>query len=262
MGRRFWNFILMFCMALTFLSVSVLANDASIEGVATPTETHRQNDGPILDLSQGSITITEEDGAAVFKQGNIKTTVPSKCAVITQSVAESVTNYVEVLSGDVLLTIQNLNISSAWSPIDMKSGAKLSLELVGENILTALGEPYSDNGHVAVAGIAVPSGAELTIYGAGTLTATGGEGGAGIGGGSYYCTDGNCGLIKIESGLVTAVGSSGGEAGAGIGGAGLISYAPGNGGTVIITGGTVTATGGANDDSAGAGIGGSGICIN
>ncbi len=87
------------------------------------------------------------------------------------------------------------------------------------------------------------TGGEVTVTG-GSLTATGGEYGAGIGGG-YYGADTD-GVVVISNGTVTATGGSSG--GAGIGG----GYY-GAGGTVRIVDGQVTAVGGA---SYGAGIGG------
>ena len=83
------------------------------------------------------------------------------------------------------------------------------------------------------------SGENITITG-GTVTATGGWGGAGIGGG-YYGSGKN---ITIKGGTVTA---TGGDEGAGIGGGWK-----GSGECITITDGTVTATGGIY----GAGIGG------
>ena len=80
----------------------------------------------------------------------------------------------------------------------------------------------------------------LEIEGDGSLTATGGWAGAGIGGG-YGGSSEN---IKITGGTVTA---TGGMYGAGIGGS-----CDGSGENITIAGGTVTATGG----WAGAGIGG------
>ena len=70
----------------------------------------------------------------------------------------------------------------------------------------------------------------------GSVTANGGDDGAGIGGG--YCEPG--GTVTIYGGTVTA---TGGERGAGIGGGML-----GSGGTVSIYGGTVTASGGNKPD--------------
>ena len=80
----------------------------------------------------------------------------------------------------------------------------------------------------------------LGIKGEGKLIATGGSGGAGIGGGD----NGSCSGIIISGGTVIA---TGGDRGAGIGGG-----ARGSGENITITGGTVTATGG----DGGAGIGG------
>ena len=96
------------------------------------------------------------------------------------------------------------------------------------------------------------SGENITITG-GTVNATGGWGGAGIGGG-YYGSGKN---IKITGGTVTA---RGGEDGAGIGGGHYYGggyYGNGyygNGENITITDGTVNATGGWG----GAGIGGGG----
>lgn len=80
----------------------------------------------------------------------------------------------------------------------------------------------------------------------GSLSASGGAFGAGIGGGYMQ----NGGTITIHGGTVRA---NGGDFAAGIGGA----YT-GNGGTVTITGGTVTAQGGVRAAGIGGGIGGSG----
>jgi len=121
------------------------------------------------------------------------------------------------------------------------------------------------------AGINVPAGSSLTIYGqtggSGRLSATGSEvkdisggGGAGIGGNGSFSDQAageNCGAVTICGGVITATGKSGG---AGIGGgAGYHSVGVntnttkgGNGGVVKIFGGDVTATG----NNGGAGIGG------
>ena len=79
---------------------------------------------------------------------------------------------------------------------------------------------------------------------AGSLTATGGYNGAGIGGGNGDGAEN----ITITGGTVTA---TGGSSGAGIGGG-----REGKGENITITGGEVTASGGDNWDDCGAGIGG------
>ena len=94
------------------------------------------------------------------------------------------------------------------------------------------------------------SGENITITG-GTVNATGGWGGAGIGGG-YYGSGKN---ITITGGTVTA---TGGEEGAGIGGGAGGNGAGGNGKNITIIGGTVTAGGGYRGAGIGGGISGSG----
>ena len=87
------------------------------------------------------------------------------------------------------------------------------------------------------AGIYVPGDKTLTIRGTGSLNVTGGFSAAGIGGNATG--DANCGSIVISGGTVTATGGSGG-AGIGLGA---------NGGEckdITISGGTVTAKGSDN----------------
>lgn len=78
----------------------------------------------------------------------------------------------------------------------------------------------SDSGSVSISG--------------GTVDATGGNDGAGIGGGVFYEGKGFSSYVSISGGTVTA---TGGDDGAGIG-----SGRGGNGGSLTITGGVVTAT--------------------
>ena len=87
------------------------------------------------------------------------------------------------------------------------------------------------------------NGKNITIT-SGTVTVTGGFNGAGIGGGE----GGNGKNITINRGTVTAAG----DYGAGIGG----GAEGGGGNNITIKGGTVTATGGGNRGNSGAGIGG------
>ena len=88
----------------------------------------------------------------------------------------------------------------------------------------------------------------ITING-GVIYATGGSGGAGIGGGYH----GNGGNITINGGMVTA---TGGPQGAGIGGG-----AGGAGGNIIINGGSINAKGGLYAAGIGGGISGQGGTI-
>ena len=106
------------------------------------------------------------------------------------------------------------------------------------------------------------SGENITITG-GTVNATGGWGGAGIGGGYYYGGGyyGNGYYGNGENIKITdgTVNATGGWGGAGIGGGGGGGNgAGGNGKNITIIGGTVTAGGGYRGAGIGGGISGSG----
>ena len=124
------------------------------------------------------------------------------------------------------------------SPLEIakNSVGAVSVVLEGSNALTA----GKNSAGIQKNGTADGT---LTISGSGTLTAQGGEFGAGIGGGS----DENGNNIIITGGTIIATASMSYYSGAGIGGG---YYAAGS--NITISGGTVTATGGQN----GAGIGG------
>ena len=117
----------------------------------------------------------------------------------------------------------NLDPSSACPGIKCLGDATIILE--GNNTVNGGGE---------YAGIYVPEGKTLTIRGTGSLTVTGGSGGAGIGGNEGNC---NCGSIVISGGTITATGGSNG-AGIGLGNSSEYEF-----GDITISGGTVTATG-------------------
>lgn len=160
------------------------------------------------------------------------------------------------------------NSSYLWAGITLLGNATIVLE--GTNTVKGFNQSYS--------GIFVPEGCTLTIQGTGSLTASNNGWAAGIGGcygtacgniviegGTIKATGGyngagigscnaSCGDITISGGTVTA---TGGESCAGIG------SGTGNGascGDITITGGTVTATGG--DSAAGIGSGQSDVTVN
>ena len=121
---------------------------------------------------------------------------------------------------------------------DDKEAGSGSLKAEGGDCSAGIGSGKCYNGECY-------NGENITITG-GTVTATGGENGAGIGGGDY----GSGENITITGGTVTA---AGGYYGAGIGG-GSGGSGSGSGKNITITGGTVNAAGGWG----GAGIGGGG----
>ena len=117
----------------------------------------------------------------------------------------------------------------------IEDGANVNMYLSGNNTLT---------GGYGYAGIAVDTGADLTITSqngdfstSGTLTATGGKSSAGIGG-SGVLGSSNTGTITINGGTIIA---NGGNATAGIGSGYAIYEASG---TININGGNITAIGG------------------
>ena len=150
------------------------------------------------------------------------------------------------LEGDNYLTGSRMDASALYAP----RGSNLTINSVSLTPGGTLGTLTAISGdHTAGIGGSCtasgnPNGGNITIYG-GTIIATGGAGGAGIGGGGWSGA-GNGGNIIIAGGTVNATGGNGA---AGIGGG---SGNGGNGGNITITGGTVNATGG----NGGAGIGG------
>ena len=134
---------------------------------------------------------------------------------------------------DVNLTLDNVNISRSTITLSDKYGigcfGDVTIILKGENKVE--GSNFS--------GIFIEVDKTLTIKGDGKLTARSIGQGAGIGGAIYF----PCGRIKIESGIIDAVGA---EYCAGIG-AGYNASCK----DIVISGGTITATG-----KRGAGIGG------
>lgn len=131
------------------------------------------------------------------------------------------------------ITLDNLSIDMSYSD---ESCAAFEIQGNANIILVGISNLISN---YLCAGLQVPEGASVTISG-GSLNVTGGDAGAGIGGGNMM----NGGTIIINGGLIR---SNGGINASGIGGGDR-----GATGTVIINGGTVYATGGVG----GAGIGG------
>ena len=154
------------------------------------------------------------------------------------------------------VTLDNVEInasSTAQAAVDVTGSGNTNIELNGNNTLT------SGYGHAGLEHNKTDDSGTLTIQDeknddgstkgsasdtTGSLTATGGYHGAGIGG-----SDGHDGQATITGGEIIA---NGGSQGAGIGGGAGDTDAVGGDGDVTISGGTITATGG----SLGAGIGG------
>ena len=207
-----------FLTALTAVFSSALM--IPIAAAATDSSEYQYSE----DISQGSVTITED---------TCKESCPGHRIHNSSSGANAYT--VTIASGTHNIILDGLTIDASKAPDSgafvLGSGAKVTMTLVGENILSSGGSN---------AGILVNSGSELTIKGDGSLNVSGG-GGAGIGSQGMV---NSAGKITIESGTIIA---KGGPNSAGIGGSGA-----GGAGTIAIKGGSVNATGG---DNGGAGIG-------
>ena len=161
-----------------------------------------------------------------------------------------------VINTNATIVLENVNINtSAGTPLEVQGNSATNasdnvtatIKLKGENILTPTGIKY--------AGLQLSNGANLILENGaaesetvGSLTATGGNLGAGIGSGY----SGSAGDITISGGTVTA---TGGYDGAGIG-SGYSGYTGSSKvETITISGGTVTATGGEYGAGIGSGYG-------
>ena len=191
------------------------------------------------DLDKGDITVSATVESQTVSQAGGSPTVDHN-PVITSS--SGTTNNTVTITAEknatANVTLENVNIDTGktgGAAITASGEGNVNIELDGTNRV------QSGNDH---AGVEKKGDGTLTITDEdkdGSLTATGGFNGAGIGGGF----GGSGSNITIEGGEITA---TGGFDGAGIGG----GY-KGSGSNITISDGEVTATGG----GAGAGIGGS-----
>lgn len=189
-----------------------------------------------IKVDQDKVSYTDKDGTKYDNEknedGNITIT------------GKSDENTVSVKDADVTFKDLEIDRSASSTAADgaaVSVSGNSSIELDGKNTISSgMGhagiEKADDNGTMTIKDDNNVSG---------SLTANGGFGGAGIGGGNN--ADGSD--ITITGGTITANGGSGG---AGIGGGSSSYSGGGNGSDITISGGNVTANGG----TAGAGIGG------
>ena len=190
------------------------------------------------DIANGDITVTATAGGQTVTQGSKSLTVENP--VITGSSNQYVLTITAGSGATARVTLSNLNIN-----FDPDNGKAAAIKTSGDGaVIVELDNANKLQGGFEKAGLEKSNGGMLTICDdnetAGSLEATGGCNGSGIGGSKERSGYG----ITITGGTITA---TGGSSGAGIGG----GYV-GNGGNINIAGGTVTAIGG----SYGAGIGG------
>ena len=202
-----------------FLPTAVLAAEWNLEnGSIEITATANAGGGTTQTVSQGGSS-AEDSNPTITSNG------------------KETGNTITIQAGDgttANVTIKDANIKTDEAAIKTEGKGNVNLNVEGTNTVSS-GDKH--------AGVEKANDGNLTIgseNGEGKLTANGGHGGAGIGGGY----EGSGSDITITGGEITANG--GGEA-AGIGGGVL-----GSGSDITITGGEVTANGG----RCGAGIGG------
>ena len=228
------------------------------------------------DLDKGSITVSATVESQTVSQAGGSPTVDHN-PVITSSSGK--TNNTVTITAEknatANVTLENVNIDTGTTDeaaITASGEGKVNIELDGTNRV------QSGNTH---AGVEKKGDGTLTITDEnkdGSLTATGGNYGAGIGGGY----EGSGSNIAIEGGKVKAIGGThgagigGGFGGSGSniaieggkveassvgGGAGIGGGSLGSGSNITISGGEVTAQGGVGGAGIGGGQGGSGSNI-
>lgn len=202
-------------------------------------------DGETIDLSQltGSYNITE---SKTYTFTGTYASTPNQD--LNYKNGKAVINVAAGLEVTILLDNVNISLTGAdQCPLSAKDAKKVTVMLKGKNVLSTTHASGQCPGLWAPQG----DGNELVIQNGetgsvlGLLEAQGAESWPGIG-----ISKGTTGKITIESGSVTAYG---GESGAGIGGSSGGNYK----GVITINGGVISAIGGIDDDRGGsAGIGG------
>ena len=205
------------------------------------------------DLGKGDITVTATETSQTVSQVNGETKDDPDPVITSSGKTE---NTVIINAGEnatAKVTLENVNIdvsSNSEAAITTQGQGDVTLNLSGNNSVQS-GEYH--------AGIHKENTGNLTVTtpegGTGSLNATGGKGGAGIGGGSTVGNS-NGNNITISGGTIVA---TGGEYSAGIGGGGIRNS--NNASNITISGGDVTANGSSYAAGIGGGNGGSGTDI-
>lgn len=223
-NKKFLSLLLCTTLAFALLPARALAANGAISAGGTYNLENYGNSNTVTIGTTQDVTLT----------GNAGTTYTNLQIICSIAGVNLTLNNVNIDNSGVLSNISSLSFA----------GAGNNLTLAGDNILkSSWHQP----------GVEVASDTELTIGGTGTLMATGGDFGAGIGGDN----GGSGGTVTITGGTVTA---TGGVYGAGIGGGGSTFGTAGSGAVVNISGGTICAVRGeaVSGGCAGYDIGGGG----
>ena len=202
-----------------------------------------------MNLKYGNIRVyIGNDGKQYAQQGDYEAQQRDNLEITTDGGQTNKTLTIEGGTMGAKVTLRNVNIKASGAAVSVSGNVELVIE--GTNTL------HSGENHAGVE--KADDNGTLTISGSGTLEASGGRGGAGIGSGSQK----GCSNIVIESGTIIA---HGGEWGAGIG-SGNVGNRPGvlGGSNITINDGDVKAYGGSEAAGIGGGLKGNGkdITIN
>lgn len=251
MKKRLISWLLTLTMIVTMLPASIIPAFAAGDGVNI-------SGAQELILNASGATEITQDGTYTVT-GNVTQPILIGADAATDTPATKV---------NVTLVLNGLKINSATSPIQILGGSELTLVLADgtENVLNCTktgnaGEFDTSAG----AGILCELGAKLTIdkaqgaAGTGSLTVTGGYGGAGIGGGrldSLYTADraATGGSSTRNYNYGSQVNSQGGAGGIG----GRHGANAGTAGSVTINAGVLNITGGNGAAGIGGGMGAAG----
>lgn len=206
-------------------------------------------------LENGDITISATESGQTVSQGD--TTEADDAPVIKQRDSSNSTDKVIKVIAEkdatANVTLDGVNIDTSKTGMTGRDQAALRTEGDGDVNIELDGDNYLKSSFAShAAGLNKGNSGTLTINDEdnnGKLEATGGYGGAGIGGGY----DSSTSDITITGGTITARGSN---SGAGIGGGNH-----GNGSNITISGGDVTAIGSVYASGIGGGLYGSGSDI-
>ena len=203
-------------------------------------------------LDKGDITVNATGTIQTVTQGAAPVEDPNPVITSNGKTENTVTIKAEA-NATAKVTLDNVNID-----VSSKSEAAITTQGQGDVTLNLSGNNSVQSGEYH-AGIHKENTGNLTVTtpegGTGSLNATGGKGGAGIGGGSTVGNS-NGNNITISGGTIVA---TGGEYSAGIGGGGIRNS--NNASNITISGGDVTANGSSYAAGIGGGNGGSGTDI-
>lgn len=225
--------------------------------------TYPQTTGVLTVLSNKAVTIANTNSSAttdtivVASENGANITLSGINIGVSSTSGACAFNISDTVQGKVTITLKDgsentLKSGAYCAGLQKSNGADYNLEIKGGTLGTGTLTATGGNLGAGIGGYMDSNpdsdgvGSNITISG-GTVTAKGGNYGAGIGG-----CNGEGSNITISGGTVTA---QGGQYGAGIGG----GYDEGS--NITISGGTVTATGGDQGAGIGGGAGGSGSNI-